>query len=162
MYGLTVLALRVYDIDGLSLVADNSAVAYLTTHLAIEWSIVENQLVELVLLLGYLAVTDDVALIFSIIITYELLLALSQLYPVAVLYSSGVAGALLLLLHLYIELLLVNGKAVLSADKLSKVERESVSVEQTEGLNAIELGLALSLKLIHSLVKHADTLFECT
>ena len=162
MYALTVLTLGVDDVDGLGLVADNTAITYLTTHLTIEWSIVEYQLIELVLLLSHLAVTHDVALIFSIVVAHELLLTLGKLYPVAVLNSSRVTGALLLLLHLYIELLLVNGEAVLTTDKLCKVERESVGVEQTECLNTIQLGLALSLQLTHSVVQHTDTLLKST
>ena len=121
MYALTVLALGVDDVDGLGLVADNTAITYLTTHLTIEWSIVEYQLVELVLLLCNLAVAHDVALVFCIVVANKLLLTLGKLYPVAVLNSCSIAGALLLLLHLHVELLLVNGKTILTTDKLSKV-----------------------------------------
>ena len=100
------------------------------------------------------------ALVFGIVVTNELLLTGGQLYPVAVLNGSGITGTVLLLLHLNIELLLVNGKTVFTTDELGEVERESVGVEQTEGLHAIQFGLALSLEGVHSVVQHADTLFE--
>ena len=75
VYALTVLALGIDNVDGLGLIAEYTTVTYLTTHLTIEWGIVENQLIELVLLLGYLAVADDVALVFCIIVAYEDLLS---------------------------------------------------------------------------------------
>ena len=63
-------------------------------------------------------------------------------------------------MHLNIELFLVNGEAILTTNQLGKVEGESVGVEQTESLDAIQLTLALSLQFLHSLVKQRDTLVE--
>ena len=82
MYRLVVLALRVDDVDGLGLIADDAAVTDLSTHLTIERGIIEHELIELVLLLRHLAVAQDMTLIFGIVVTDELLLALSQLHPV--------------------------------------------------------------------------------
>ena len=59
-------------------------------------------------------------------------------HPVAVFHGGGVAGTLLLLLHLDVELLLIDGKAVLTADELREVEGETVGVEEAEGLDAVE------------------------
>ncbi len=162
MYALVVLTLGVDNLDGLILVAEHTAVTDLSTHLAIERSGVENQLIELVLLLGYLAVAQDMTVVFGIVVAHELLFASLQLRPVAVLHSSGIAGALLLFLHLHVKLLLVNGEVVLTADQLSEVEGESVSVEQTESLYAIQLVLTFSLQLLHCIVQHGDTLVEGT
>ena len=165
---LTVLTLGVDDVDGLGLVNEYTAITNLSTHLTIEWGVIEYQLVELVLFLSYLAVADDMALVFGIVVAYKGLLSsrtsltsiASYFYPVAVLNGSGITGTVLLLLHLNIELLLVNGKTVFTTDELGEVERESVGVEQTEGLHAIQFGLTLSLEGVHSVVQHADTLFE--
>ena len=77
VYALTVLALGIDNVDGLGLIAEYTTVTYLTTHLTIEWGIVENQLIELVLLLGYLAVTHNMALVFCMVVANELLFALS-------------------------------------------------------------------------------------
>ena len=160
MYCLVVLTLRVDDVNGLCLVADDTTVTNLSTHLTIEWGIVEYELIELILLLCDLSVSEDVTLIFGIVITYELLLTCGKFYPVAILDSSSIAGALLLLLHLYIKLRFINGKAVLATDQFCQVEWETIGVEQTEGLLTIELGLALSLQLLHGIVEHTDTLIQ--
>ena len=82
MDALVVLTLGIDDIDGLSLIDEDTTVTNLTTHLTIEWGIVEHKLIELVLLLCHLAIAQDMALIFRIVITHELLLALSDFHPV--------------------------------------------------------------------------------
>ena len=82
MDALVVLTLGVDDIDGLSLIDEDTTVTDLTTHLTIEGGIVEHKLIELVLLLCHLAVTQDMALIFRIVVTYKLLLALGNLHPI--------------------------------------------------------------------------------
>ena len=99
--------------------------------------------------------------VFSIVVTYELLLTRLQLYPVTVLYSGGIAGAFLLLLHLSVELLLVNSEVILTTDEFSEVEGETIGIKQTESLDTIQLVLTLSLQFLHSFVKHRDTLIQC-
>ena len=102
------------------------------------------------------------ALVLGVVVAHKLLVALAHFYPVAVLDRGGVAGALLLLLHLGVKLLLVDREAVLAADKLSEVEGEAVSVKQAEGLDAVKLGLALGLELVHSRLEHVDALLQGT
>ena len=92
MYALVVLALGVNDVDGLVAGNEHTLVADLTTHLAVERSVVENDLVESVLLLSYLAVAEDVTFVFRVVIADKLLLALAQFHPVAVLHDGSVAG----------------------------------------------------------------------
>ena len=171
---LSVLTLGIDDFDGLVLVAKHTAVSYLTTHLSVERGIVEHQLVELVLLLCHLAVAQDVAVVFGVVIAHELLLDRGRILgncgncdPVAVFHGGGIAGTLLLLLHLDVELLLINGKAVLTADELREVEGEAVGVEEAEGLDAVqdELGvgcwvLGVGLYFCHGFVEQGDTLVE--
>ena len=168
MHALVVLTFGVDDLDGLRLIAKHTAVAYLSTHLTIEWSIVEDELIELVLFLGNLAVAQDMTVVFSEVVAHELLHSriarisriACDLYPVAVLHSGGIAGTVFLLLHLRLELLLVDGKTVLTTDEFREVERETVSVEQTEGLYTVELRLTCSLQLLHGIIQHTDTFIE--
>ena len=162
---LVVLALGVDDFHRFVLADQDSLFADLTTHFAIEGCEVEHQFVVLVLLLGYLAVAQNVTGVLREVVAYELLLLLGvgcwvlgvggltiiqhrtpithHLNPVAILYGSGIAGTLFLLLHLSVKLLFVNGDAMLAADELRQVERETVCVEQAEGLHAVkdELGV---------------------
>ena len=160
VYALIVFAFGVDDVDGFVLAYQHALVAYLSAHLAIEGSGVEHQLEEGVLLLCYLAVAQDVALIFGVVVSYKLLFALAQHHPVAILYSGGVAGALFLLLHLGVKLFLVDGVTVLAADKFGEVEGEAVGVEHAEGLCTIEHGLSVCFQLVHSAVEQVDAFLK--
>ena len=153
MHGLAVLTLRVDNLDGLVLRDEHALVTHLTTHLAVERRVVEHQFIELVLLLRHLPVSQDVAGIFGVVIANEHLLIgpisligpigpispINNLHPVAILDGRGVPRALLLFLHLGVKRVLVDSKAVLAADKLRQVERETVGVEQTEGFLTAQL-----------------------
>ena len=101
------------------------------------------------------------ALVFGEVVAHELLFALAQVHPVAVLNGCCVACAFLLLLHLGVEFVLSYGESVLTADEFGEVEGESVGVEEAESLHAVELCLALLLKLFHSRRKEVDALLEC-
>ena len=158
---LVVLALGVDNLDGLVLVDEYTLVTNLSTHLTIEWSVVEYQLVEAVLLLCHLAVAQDVALIFCIVVTHEVLVAFLQYFPVTVLHGGSIAGTLLLLLHLLVETGCVYGVTILTADELCQVKRETVGVEETESAHAVELSLAMSLELVHIAIEEVDTLLQC-
>ena len=157
---LVVLALGVDNLDGLVLVDEYTLVTNLSTHLTIEWSVVEYQLVEAVLLLCHLAVAQDVALIFCIVVTHEVLVAFLQYFPVTVLYGSSIAGTLFLLLHLLVEACSIYGVTILTADKLCQVERETVCIEEAECAHAVELSLAMSLELVHIAIEEVDTLLQ--
>ena len=121
---------------------------------------VEHHLVECVLLLCDLAVAQDVALILGVVVTHELLFAILDLHPVTVLHGSGVAGACLLLVHLAVEALLVDGETVLAADQFGEVERETVGVEEAESLLAVELRLGVLLQFVHVAVEQLDALLQ--
>ncbi len=162
MHTLVVLALGVDNVDGLVFADQHALVAHLATHLTIERSGIEHQLVEGVLLLLHLTVAQDVALVLSIVVTHKLLLALAQLNPVAILHCSGIAGTLFLLLHLHMELLLIDGVAMLTADELGQVEWEAISIEQTEGSLTVELCLFVGHQLVHGAIQQLYTLVECT
>ena len=157
---LVVLPLGVDNLDGLILANEYTLVANLSTHLTIEWSVVEYQLIERVLLLSHLAVAQDVALIFCIVVTYEVLVAFLQDFPVAVFYGSSIAGTLFLLLHLLVEACSIYGVTILTADKLCKVERETIGIEEAECAYAIKLSLAMSLEFVHIAIEEVDTLLQ--
>ena len=157
---LVVLTLSVDNLDGLILADEYTLVANLSTHFAIERSVVEYQLIETVLLLSHLAIAEDVALIFCIVVTYEILVAFLQYLPVAVLYGSSIAGTLFLLLHLLVETGCINGVTILTADQLCEVERETVGIEEAECAHAVELSLAMSLEFVHVAIEEIDTLLQ--
>ena len=88
------------------------AVASLTTHLSIEGSLVEHYLIESLLLLCHTAIAQDAALILGVVPTDKGTVAGLNLHPVIILHGSGIACALLLLLHLGIESVLIHGESV--------------------------------------------------
>ena len=136
VHGQVVLALGVDDLDALCLAHEHTTVAHLTTHLCIEGSLVEHYLIECLLLLCHTAIAQDAALILGVVPTDKGTVAGLNLHPVIILHGSGIACALLLLLHLGIESVLIHGESVLLADKLGEVEGETVGIEEGECLLA--------------------------
>lgn len=96
------------------------------------------------------------------VIADELLLALVDIHPVAILHSGGIAGTGFLLGHLVVEAFLVNGEAILAKDKLGEVEREAIGIEESEGLLALQNGLASSFHLVHVDAEELDALVQGT
>ena len=160
MYALVVLALGVDNLDSLVLAYKDTAVSHLSSHLSVEWGVVEYKFIEALLFLCHLSISKDMTLIFRIVISLELLFAFSQHLPVTVLNGSCIAGASLLLLHLHIKSVLVNGISVFAADKLSKVERESIGIKHTESLCSVEHGLSMCFQFVHGSIEQVDTLVE--
>lgn len=160
MDGLSVLALGIDNLNGFVFRDEHTLFADLSAHLTIERSVVEHQFIEGVLLLGDLTVAQDVTLVFVIVVAHELLLTSLQFYPVAIFNGGCIAGAFFLLLHLYVEAVLINGEAIFAADEFRQVEGESVSVEELEGIGTGQFCLSLSLQGRHAVVEHADTAVE--
>ena len=151
-----VLFLGVENLDGLEFADQYTGVAYLTSTLGIERGLVEHNLVERLVLLLHLAVTQDGGLVFGIVIAYKLGGTLAERNPVARLHRSGVARTLLLLLHLGIKGLDVGRHAVLAQDEFGEVEREAVGIVEGEGIFAADFRLASSLGFGHGLVQQFD------
>ena len=162
VHRLVILTLGVDNLNGLVLVDKHALIAYLSTHLAIERCIVEHEFVVGVLLLGDFAIAQDVAGVLGKVVADELLFAHGQFHPVAVLHLSGIASAILLLLHLSLELIDVNREAIFAANQLSQVERETIGIEQAEGCNAIENGLLVGTKFVHGTIQQIDSALKCT
>ena len=157
---LSVLSLGVDNFHGLVLRNEYTLVTDLSTHLTIEWCVVEYQFIESALLLGDLTVAQDVAFVFAIVVAHELLFASLQFHPVAIFNGSSIAGAFFLLLHLYVEAVLIDGEAIFAADEFRQVEGESIGVEEFEGIGTSQFCLSLSLQGCHTVVEHADTAVE--
>src|SRR5574344_633727 len=134
MYRHAVLTFGVDDIDGLKFAADNTAVAYLTTHLTIEWGVIENDLIVTVFLLCHLTVTENVAVVLVTVVTHKFWFTFFEDNPVTCLYNSSVACTFFLFLHLNVELFSINSKSLFTADKFGKIEREPEGVKQCECL----------------------------
>ena len=161
MYREVVLLLCVNNLNALVATYKETAVTYLTTALGVEWSVLEYNLVQCLVLLLCLTVAEDCCLVLSVVIAYECALALVHGCPVAVLYCSSVACACLLLEHLLVELCHVYCKAVLAKDELCKVDWETVCIVECEGLNAVDLVAACALCVGDDLVKHLHASREC-
>ena len=161
MDALVVFALGIDDFDGFSLVDEYTAVTYLSTHLSVERSVVEHEFIEFVLLLCHLAVAQDMTVVFGIVVAHKLLFASHEFGPVGVFHSGSVACAIFLFLHFSVKLFLIHRESVFAANQFGEVEWESVGVEQSECLNAIQLVFTLSLEFLHSIANHRDALFQC-
>ena len=135
MDGEVVLLHRIEDIDSLAALRfDVAGVAYLSSHLRIERSAVEDELVHhLVLLLYGTLLYEAGSFELQIVISDELAaLGVVILNPVAELIGSGLAGPFLLLGELGIEAFEVHPAAVFRCDELGEVDRESVGVIEHE------------------------------
>ena len=161
VYALVVLALGVCYVHRLILADKHTGVAYLSSHFPVEGREVKHELIVGALFLGHTAVAEYVAFVFRVVVAHKLLLALAQFGPVGAFHLGGVAGACLLLLHLFVKLALVYGVAVLTAYQLGKVEGEAVSVEKAERLGPVELLEAVGFELVHGSVEQVDALVEC-
>ena len=123
-----VLLYSVYDVDLLAaLRKDVTGIAYLTSHLGIEWGALEYELEHGLVLRLYCTVTCKLdSLDLCKVITYELdVVAVYELNPVARLYGSCITCSVLLLLELCLEALQVDLISLLRSDELRKVDRES-------------------------------------
>ena len=100
--------------------------------------------------------------VFIVIVAYKHLFAVLNLYPVAVLYGSSIAGTRLLFLHFSIESLLVNGETVLTAYQFGEVKREAIGIEKAESLGTIKLFDAGFLHIFHIIGKQIDTILQRT
>ena len=155
-----VFALSVEDFYLFSIVDQEAGVAYLTTHFGVEGCGVEHQFVVCLFLLLYAAIAQDAAFAFGVVPTDELCFAFAQYYPVISFHSCGIAGTFLLLLHICIELFLVDSHAVLCTDELGQVEGETIGVEQSEGFATVYFGLACCLGFADDAVEQVDTCGE--
>ena len=126
--GQVVFFLGVDDVNGLELAHQYTRIAYLTTAFGVERRLVQYNLVECLVLLLHLTVAQDAGFIFCIVVAYKFGSAFLQRNPVAGLHSGGVAGTLLLLLHLGIEFLRVGCHAILTQNEFGQVEREAEGV----------------------------------
>ena len=150
------------DVDSFEFAHQYTRIAYLTTAFGVERRLVQYHLVECLVFLLHLTVAQDAGFIFCIVVTYKFSGTFLQRNPVAGFYGGGVAGTLLLLLHLGVELLRVGRHAVLAQDEFGQVEREAEGVIQRKGVLTADFLLAGSFGLGHGLVEQADTRLQRT
>ncbi len=149
-----VFTLGVDHLDLLVAASEHTRVAHLAAHLGIEWRAREHQLVEGVLLLRHLAVAQYLGVALVEVVAHKLGVALTQLHPVVGLNPGSVAGTLLLLGHLGVELVLAHCEPVFFQDELGEVEGEAIGVVEGEGLGAVDVRLASLLGLGHDTLDH--------
>ena len=162
MHGLAVLTLCVIYLNLRVTVDEPACIADLTTHLGIERSDREYYLIEFLPLLLHLAVAEYLCGHRCLVISDKLGLTLAHLYPVGGLDGGSIAGTGLLGLHLGVELLLVEGHAVLLKDELGEIEGESVCIIEHKGILARNLGLSGSTGGTDGVVENRDTFVEGT
>ena len=104
----------------------------------------------------YLAITQYAGFAFVVVVTYEFGLTLAQCYPVAGLNGCGIAGALLLLLHLLVERSCIDRHVMLFENQLGKVERKSVCVVERKRIFAVDDRFILSLGIVYNLIEQPD------
>ena len=156
-----VLFLHIEHVDRFVFIDEHTLVTHFTTHFCIERSRVEYHFVSSALLCLHLAVFQDVASIFCIVIAYELALTFSKNHPVASLHLCSIASTVLLLLHFGIETCLIDCHAFLTTDQFCEVEREAECIEECESLVASDFSLTSCLGLFHHATEQLDTVFEC-
>ena len=123
------------DLDLLSALGkDVSCVAYLSTHLCIERSALEHELVHGLVLRLHCAVACELdSFKFCGIVSEELdVVAMSELNPVARFDCSGVARPVLLLLEFHLESFDVDCISLLRSNEFGKVDREAECVVKHE------------------------------
>ena len=128
MYRQVVFTLRIYNIQLFIVGNQPSGITYLSTHLCIERSLVENDLEQLFILLLDFTVTQDFGFTFEQVVTNEFGFAFFQDHPVTCFDSSRITGTFFLFLHFGIELVNIHLHTVFTQDKFSQVQRESVCI----------------------------------
>ena len=155
-----VLTLRIKH-DNLLIAIDQPAgVTDLSTHLGIERCLIEDNLIEGLVLLFYLTITQDLSVTLEEVITDEVGLALFQDNPVASLNRRGITCPLFLLLHLDVELVNIGIHPVLTKDQLRQVQGETISIVKRESIDTTDPCLACRLSLFHLLIKQTDTCLQ--
>ena len=128
MYRKIVFLLGINDFNCFKFADKRTGITYLTTTFRIERSVVQYNLIQRLVFLFHLAVTEDACFIFGIVVTNEFCRSFFQRNPVTGFDSGGIACTLLLLLHFGIELLDVGSHTVFTENQFRQVERETESI----------------------------------
>ena len=139
-------------------IAQCTRIAYLTTHLSVEWCLAEHYLIEFFAFLVHFAVAQHLCLALQHVVSIKLCLTFANHYPVAQFLFVGLATHLFLVLQCLVVLFLIGGKAVLAQNQLSKVEREAICIFQCEHIHTRNL---FTFCFFHQFVEQRDTLVQC-
>ena len=154
-----VLTLGIKDFVLRAIGSDEEAlITYLTTHLSIEGSLREHDLIEGSILLLHLTIAEDLRGTLEGIIADEAYSrAIIDDLPVTSIDSSGITCTLLLLLHSLIEAGFVDAQPLLSEDQCGQVKGEAVGIIEDEGIVPIKDGLTGLLRFLDLLIQETDT-----
>ena len=155
--GKVVFALGVEDFHCFFLIDEHTSVTYLSTHFSIEWRVVEYEFEVGLLLLLHLTIFQDAATIFGVVPTVESGVAFCQYHPVACFCGSGIACALLLLLHFCIKTSFVHRETGFRTDEFGEVEGETIGVEEGEGFFSFYHFVACCLRGFNDIFQTVDT-----
>ena len=125
MYRKIILFLCIDHFNRFEFAYQYTGITDLTTTFCIEWSIVEYNLIQCLVLLFDLTVTKDRSLVFSVIVTNEFSSSFFQYNPVTSFDGGSITCTLFLLLHFFIELFNVDSHSVFTENQLCQVERET-------------------------------------
>ena len=122
MYGEVILTFCIYDsITHALFVYKNTGVSYLSPHLGIERSSREYNLIEVFILLLYVAIAKYRAVCLRLIVPDKVSFPLCESYPIVRLKLSGTPCSSFLLCHLTIKSLLVESHTMLTQDQFRQV-----------------------------------------
>lgn len=139
------------------LVHQHAGIAYLTTALSIERSLVQYNLIRCLVSLLDLPVTRDGYFVFRIVIAYELGCTFLQRNLVAGFNSGDIACMLFLLLYFCVKLFGVGRRAVFAKNQFHKVEWEVKSTIKRKDVLAADFGLLGCLGICHDFTQQTYT-----
>ena len=154
-----ILTLGIKDFVLRAIGSDEEAlITYLTTHLSIEGSLREDDLIEGSILLLHLTIAEDLRGTLEGIIADEAYSrAIIDDLPVTSIDSSGITCTLLLLLHSLVKAGFVDAQPLLSEDQCGQVKGEAVGIIEDEGIVPIKDGLTGLLRFLDLLIQETDT-----
>ena len=152
-----VLLFCINNFNRFKFVHQHAGIAYLTAAFGIERSLVQYNLVQCLVFLLNLPVTQDGCFVFRIVIAYEFGCAFLQRNPVAGFNSGGVACALFLLLHFCVKLFDVGRHVVFAENQFRKVEWKAKSIIKRKGVLAADFGLSGCFGICHGLIQQTNT-----
>ena len=126
MYAYTILLLCINYLDGLLIINQNTCIAYLTSHLAVERSLIENCFVNDAFLMLYFTVFYNMATVLCIIIAdkctdFCFVISICDNIPVSHFDLCCITCTGFLFLHFCIKACFVYCHAVLTTDQFCEI-----------------------------------------
>ena len=157
-----VFLLCVNDFDCFEFVHQYTGITYLTAAFGIERGFVQYNLVQCLVFLLYLSVTQNGCFVFRIVVAYEFGCTFLQCNPVSGFHGCCITCALLLLLHLGVKFFDVGCHTVFAENKLRKVERETECIIKRKGVFTADFSLTGCFGIRHGLIQQTYAGFQST